>query len=217
MCSHAETYSQCQIQYCYTSGLLCAGRDILVSRNSLTRYTAWHLRIRRLVQFIFVGAVYHNALTNCAALLCRACVDLTVCVAVRYLTLRTGCERHGRKNPLPFPYFRAVTYRQSAPDYPRERQEFKEEGKPQVSLPFCPRRGRGSLSRSAERSSFAELQRKTLRPLGRTCLRSSCAPVNRCRKRVPPRLGEPPERFVHPVKRAPCKSKFPKENPHAIG
>ena len=42
---------------------------MIVSRNSLTRYTAWHLRIRRLVQFIFVGAVYHNALTICAALL----------------------------------------------------------------------------------------------------------------------------------------------------
>ena len=47
-------------------------RDITVSRNSLTRYTAWHLRIRRLVQFIFVGAVYHNALTTCATRLCRA-------------------------------------------------------------------------------------------------------------------------------------------------
>ena len=52
---------------------------------------------------------------------------------------------------------------------------------------------------------------------GRTRLSSSCAPVNRCRKRVLPRMGEPPARFVHPVKRAPCKSKFPKENPHAIG
>ena len=47
-------------------------RDITVSRNSLTRYTAWHLRIRRLVQFIFVGAVYHNALATCATRLCRA-------------------------------------------------------------------------------------------------------------------------------------------------
>ena len=47
-------------------------RDIPVSRNSLTRYTARHLRIKRLVQFIFVGFVYYNALTNCAALLCRA-------------------------------------------------------------------------------------------------------------------------------------------------
>ena len=46
-------------------------RDIPVSRNALTRYTARHLRIRHLVQFTFVGAVYHNALTNRAALLCR--------------------------------------------------------------------------------------------------------------------------------------------------
>ena len=44
---------------------------IAVPRNSLTRYTARHLRIKRLVQFIFVGPVYYNALTNCAARLCR--------------------------------------------------------------------------------------------------------------------------------------------------
>ena len=68
-------------------------RGMTVPRNSLTRYTARHLRIRRLVQFIFVGAVYHNALTNCAALLCRACLDEITCVAERYLTLRTGCSR----------------------------------------------------------------------------------------------------------------------------
>ena len=48
-------------------------RDITVSRKSLACYTARHLRIRRLVQFILVGAVYHNALTNRAARLCRAC------------------------------------------------------------------------------------------------------------------------------------------------
>ena len=47
-------------------------RDIPVSRNSLTCYTGRHLRIRRLILFIFAGAVYDNALTNCAALLCRA-------------------------------------------------------------------------------------------------------------------------------------------------
>ena len=78
-------------------------RDIPVSRNSLTCYTGRHLRIRRLILFIFAGAVYDNALTNCATRSCCACVDLITCVAVRYLTLRTGCERHGRKNPLPYP------------------------------------------------------------------------------------------------------------------
>ena len=46
-------------------------RGITVPRNSLARCNAWHLRIRRLVQFIFAGAVYYNALSNCAALLCR--------------------------------------------------------------------------------------------------------------------------------------------------
>lgn len=42
-------------------------------------------------------------------------------------------------------------------------------------------------------------------------------PGQSVQKKVPPRMGEPPARFVHPVKRAPYKSKFPKENPHAIG
>ena len=46
-------------------------RGIAVPHNSLTRYTARHLRIRRLVQFIFADPVYNNALTNRAALLCR--------------------------------------------------------------------------------------------------------------------------------------------------
>ena len=41
-----------------------------------------------LVALIFAGAVYDNALTNRAALLCRACVDEITCVAVMYLTLR---------------------------------------------------------------------------------------------------------------------------------
>ena len=115
-----------------------------------------------------VGAVYNPRLTNCATLLCRACEDFPVCVAVMYPTLRTGCERHGRKNPLPFPYFGAVTCRQSAPDYPRERQEFKEEGKPQVSLPFCPRGGRRESPRSAERNSprWVSAAKKGCRPAG---------------------------------------------------
>ena len=61
---------------------------------------------------------------------------------------------YGRKNPLPFPIFAAVAALRFSPDHlTRERQEFKEEGKPQVSLPFYPRRGRGNLTRSAERSS----------------------------------------------------------------
>ena len=91
-------------------------RGIAVPRNPLVCYTAWHLRIRRLVQFILAGAVYHNALTSCATRVCCACLDEITCVAVRYLKLRTGCERHGRKNPLPFPYFEAVAALRFSPN-----------------------------------------------------------------------------------------------------
>ena len=65
-------------------------RGIAVPRKSLARCSARHLRIKRLVQFILAGPVYHNALANCAALLCRACLDEITCVAVMYLTLRIG-------------------------------------------------------------------------------------------------------------------------------
>ena len=79
-------------------------RGMIVPRNSLTCYTARHLRIRRLILFIFAGAVYYNALTNCATRSCCACLDEITCVAEHYLTLRTGYEKHGRKNPLPFSF-----------------------------------------------------------------------------------------------------------------
>ena len=78
-----------------------------------------------------------SRLTSCATRVCCACVELPTCVAERYLTLRTGCERHGRKNPLPFPYFAAVTCRQSAPDSPREKGRFTRGWKTAGCLPSC--------------------------------------------------------------------------------
>ncbi len=102
---------------------------------------------------------------------------------------------YGRKTPLPFPHFAAVTCRQSAPG-PQGKGEKIRGWKPQVSTLLCPRRV-GALP--------AEVQRKTSRPLGantpaavraprsagaekkppvrgRTRLRSSRPPVSRCRK-----------------------------------
>ena len=60
-----------------------SGRDITVSRNSLTRYTAWHLRIRRLVQFIFVALsiIMRSRLARHGYV--APCGDETICVAVR--------------------------------------------------------------------------------------------------------------------------------------
>ena len=48
----------------------------------------WDNEFRYLGRFIFAGPVYNNALKVRAALLCRACGELPVCVAVMYLTLR---------------------------------------------------------------------------------------------------------------------------------
>ena len=112
---HAPAYTQCQILCCYTCGSVSAGANLArrAKRRSPWGYpcraTLWHVvtegtcEFRHSLQFIFVGPVYHNTLTNCAALLsprgpslcpsgnspCAApSVDLTACVAVIYPTLR---------------------------------------------------------------------------------------------------------------------------------
>ena len=131
-----STYSQCRIPYCYTGRLLPAGAAYPCRATRKSGVCGQHLRIRRSVQFILAGAVRYNVPRICATRVCRACVELILCVAVRSPTLRIGCERHGRKNPLPFPYFAAVTCRQSAPDPPRERGDSQEGGNRRC-LPSC--------------------------------------------------------------------------------
>ena len=138
---------------------------------------------------------------------------------------------YGRKNPLPFPSFGAVAGLWSAPDYLiRERQEFKEEGKPQVVLPFCPppwvRRlpaaGAATLPPSADGESPAEVQRKPSRPLGANTPAAVRAPHWVGAEKEPPRQDEhanavrmprspgaekPCRRFVH--RHIKAKPRFP--------
>ena len=63
---------------------------------------------------------------SCATLLCCACAEQPICVAVRYLTLRIcgymarKARPCGRKNPLPFPCFTAVAVLRFSPCPPRE-------------------------------------------------------------------------------------------------
>ena len=152
-------------------------RNITVLRNSLTCYTGWHLRIRRLILFIFAGAVYDNALTNCATRSCCACVDLITCVAERYLTLRTGCEKHGRKNPLPFPFSKRShigNLRQIRKQ--GKGRSSKRKGNRRCPFLFAPAAGRGTFPPSADGESPAEVQRKTSRPLGANTLTQFARP-----------------------------------------
>ena len=128
---------------------------------------------------------------------------------------------YGRKILCRSPFFEAVTALRFSPDYlTRERQEFKEEGKPQVSLPFCPCGGRRSLPRSAERNSPLRFSEKTPAHQGRTACavrvpRSAGAeklppvrgepayavrvPRSAGAEKLPPVRGEPPAQFAYPA------------------
>ena len=129
-------------------------RGMTVPRNSLTCYTARHLRIRRLILFIFAGAVYYNALTNCATRSCCACLDEITCVAEHYLTLRTGYEKHGRKNPLPYSFSK----RSHIGNLRRIRKQgkgrsSKRKGNRRCPFLFAPAAGRGTFPPSADGES----------------------------------------------------------------
>ena len=169
-----------------------------MSRNPFARCNARRLRIMRSIPFIFAGAVCNNALTNCAALSCRTlrrvarmCSSMVSDTAnMRIHGAQSASRREEKSSAVPL--LGAVTGLRSAPDYlTRERQEFKEEGKPQVVLPFCPRGGRRDVPPSADGESPAEVQRETSRPLGRTRLRQFVCPGQPVQKKEPPVRGEP--------------------------
>ena len=110
-----------------------------------------------------------SRLTSCAARVCCACVDLITCVAVRYLTLRTDCEKHGRKNPLPFPF----SERSHVGNLRQIRKQgkgrsSKRKGNRRCPFLFALRRGRGESPRSAERSSPLRFSEKLPARIGRT-------------------------------------------------
>ena len=158
-------------------------RGIAVPRNSLTCYTARHLRIRRLILFIFAGAVYDNALTNCATRSCCACIDLITCVAERYLTLRTGCEKHGRKNPLPFPFSK----RSHIGNLRRIRKQGKGRSSKRKENRRCPflfahRRGYGVIPAVGTASSPRRAPRRSRRP-------QTANPPLRFSEKLPARKG----------------------------
>ena len=103
---------------------------------------------------ISVGTVRHNAQTSCAALLCRAlrrvnhlCSRTVSGTANRQKNGRTHWSAPTEEKILcRSPYFAAVTCRQSAPDYPRERGDSQEGGNRRC-LPSCAPAGQASSVR----------------------------------------------------------------------
>ena len=118
----------------------------------------------------------YNALKSCATRVCCACVDLTTCVAEWYLTLRTGCSRgrtpkvvrpQQRKNPLPFSFSERshIGNLRQIRKRGKGRSSKRKENR-RLSFLFSPAAGAATLPPSADGESPAEVQRKTLRPLG---------------------------------------------------
>ena len=139
----------------------------------------------------FAGAFRYNAQKNRATLLCRACLDEPICVAVMYLTLRTGCERYGRKNPLPYSF--------SERSHIGNLRQIRKQGKGRsskrkenrrLSFLFAPAAGAAMLPPSADGESPAEVQRKTLRPLGANTLTQFAHPGFPVQEKEPHRQGE---------------------------
>ena len=107
----------------------------------------------------------YNVPKSCATRVCCACVDLITCVAVRYLTLRTGYEKHGRKNPLPYSFSERSHVGNLRQAIQGKGRSSKRKENRRLSFLFAPAAGAATLPPSADGESPAEVQRKTLRPV----------------------------------------------------
>ena len=178
-----------------------------------------------LVAFILAGAVYNNALKNRAALSCRACLDEITCVAVMYLTLRTGCSRgrtpkvvrpQQRKNPLPFPFSKRShigNLRQIRKQ--GKGRSSKRKGNRRCPFLFAPAAG-AALSRAPQSATPRCISAKNSPPVRVNRLRGSSTPLSRCRKRCRPSGTNTLTQFVCPSQ--PVQKKVPPvRGEHACG
>ena len=171
-----------------------------MSRNSLTCYTGRHLRIRRLVQFIFVGAVYYNALSNCAALLCRTQRRVAHMCSSNVSDPANRLRKTRKKKSSVAPLFRSgrrslVCARLSNKGKVGVQRGRKTAGCPS-SLP--PPRARQRSRRPQTANPPLRFSEKLSARWGRTRLRQFAHPAQPVLKKLPPGQGEPPARFRCP-------------------
>ena len=108
-----------------------------------------------------------------------------------YLTLRTGCERHGRKNPLPFPPFRSGHMSAICARLTDKGKVGVQRGRETAGVPsfLPPRRAPRRSRRPQTANPPAEVQRKTSRPLGANTLTQFARPGQPVQEKEPPRQG----------------------------
>ena len=129
-------------------------RDIPVSRKSLARCNARHLRIKRLVQFIFVGAVYHNALSNCAALLCRTQRRVAHMCSSTVSDTANRLRKTRKKKSSAVPLFRSGHMSAICARLSKGKGRFTRGWKPQVSTLLCARAASAQCPRRNRRRSL---------------------------------------------------------------
>ena len=134
----------------------------------------------------------YNVLKSRATRSCCACGNLTACVAVMYLTLRTDCEKHGSKNPLPF----SVSERSHVGNLRQIRKQgkgrsSKRKENRRLSFLFAHRRGARRIPALRRAQLPAEIQRKTPRPSGANPPAAVRVPRSADAEKEPPVRVEP--------------------------
>ena len=146
---------------------------------------------------------------SCAALSCRACLDEITCVAVMYLTLRTGCSRgrtpkvvrpQQRKNPLPYSFSQRshIGNLRQIRKQGKGRSSKRKENR-RLSFLFAPAAGRGTFPPSADGESPDEVQRKTPRPERANPPAAVRAPRFSGAEKAPPVRANTLTQFEHPA------------------
>ena len=145
--------------------------------------------------------MYYNVLKSCATRVCCACGDEIICVAVQYLTLRTGCEKHGRKNPLLYSFSKRShvgNLRQIRKQGKGRSSKRKENRRlsflfaPAVGTASSPPRGAARSRRPQTANSPLRFSEKLSARQGRTRLRQFAYPAQPVQKRSRPLGANPP-------------------------
>ena len=186
-----ETCLQGQIPFCYTCGLVSAGATYLYCA------TLWHVvthgtyELSVWYNLSFAGPIYHNALTSCAALSCRALRRVNR-LCSRTVSDTANMSRHGStlcsptvekilcRSPFRSGHMSAICARLSQKEVGVKRVET-------LVSTLLPRRGaRHAPAVRRRRIPSLRFSEKTPRPLGANTLTQFEYPAQPVQKRLPP-------------------------------
>ena len=148
----------------------------------------------------FAGAGRNNVQTNCATRVCRACVELTVCVAVRYPITANISRNKRNDNPTAVSYFRSGRRSLVCAELSNKGKVGVQRGRETAGVPSSlpPRRAPRRSRRPQTANPLAEVQRKTLRPERANTLTQFAHPGFPVQKRSRPVRANTLTQFAHP-------------------